>query len=105
MVDVDEKSTYSATRIIRLGNAKDFLRLAVYPNPATTELRITIPATWQGNEMQLELINNLGQVVRIQKNTNASQTEVINVSALGKGIYFLKASTVNEVAGQRIIKN
>lgn len=105
IVDVDKEITYSSIRIIRLGNEKDLMRIAVFPNPVTTELRITIPVAWQGQKIQLALINNLGQIVRVQKNTNASQTELIDVSELGKGIYFLKASTVNEVAEQRIIKN
>lgn len=105
MVDVDKKSTYSAVRIIRLGNGKDVLRLAVYPNPVATDLRITIPAAWQGQEVRLELINNLGQLVRFQKNSNASQTEIINVADLRKGIYFLKVSTGKEVAEQSIIRN
>jgi hypothetical protein len=105
MVDVDKKASYSAIRIIRLGNGKDILNIAVYPNPVATELRITIPAAWQGKEVRFELINNLGQLVRYQKNTNASQTEVISMSDLGKGIYYLKASTVQEVAKHSIIKN
>ena len=105
IVDVDKKTSYSVTRIIRLDNGKDVLKLSIYPNPVATELRITIPAAWQGKEVRLELINNLGQLVRFQKNTNASQTEVISVSGLGKGIYFLKASTGKDVAEHSIIKN
>ena len=48
MVDVDKNTSYSAVRIIRLAEEKATLTLTSYPNPVVNDLRVTIPAKWQG---------------------------------------------------------
>ena len=105
MVDIDKNTSYSAVRIIRLADEKATLTLTSYPNPVVSDLRVTIPANWQGKKIYFELVNGNGQTVKIQKNAIASQTETITVSSLGRGIYFVKAYCGSETAQQRILKN
>jgi Secretion system C-terminal sorting domain len=105
MVDMDKNTSYSAVRIVSLAEEKSTLILTSYPNPVVSDLRVTIPAKWKGKEIYFELVNSNGQTVKIQKNASAGQTESIAVSALGRGIYFVKAYCGSETAQQRILKN
>lgn len=104
-VDNDGNSKLSETRIIRLGKQSEMLKMVTYPNPASSELRVTVPAAWQNKAVMLEVFNFNGQKIKTIKNTNASQTETIAVDALAKGFYLLKATCGTEIAQQKFIKN
>jgi hypothetical protein len=104
-VDVDGKSQLSQVRIIRIGKQNGQINLIAYPNPASSELRITVPSVWQNKEVVLEVFNTTGQRVKAIKSGNVSQTETISVSELSNGIYIVKASCGSETAQQKFIKN
>lgn len=104
-IDLDGKSELSAVRIIRIGKEIEVLTMATYPNPVSSELRVTVPSQWQGKAVVFEVYNQSGQTVKISKNGTASQTETINVSDLAKGFYIVKATCGSEIAQQKIIKN
>lgn len=105
MVDIDGRITYSSVRIVRLGDEKKTITLTTYPNPVVSDLRVTLPAAWQGKEVAIELYNANGQRVKGIKTSNSSQTETMPVADLKKGVFFVKAVCGNEVANQTIIKN
>ncbi|MFI5187375.1 MAG: T9SS type A sorting domain-containing protein [Chitinophagales bacterium] len=105
MVDIDGHFTYSPVRIVRLGEEKTSITLTAYPNPVSTDLRITLPASWQNKHVNIELFNSNGQHVNNLDIANSSQTESISVASLQRGIYFVKASCGTETASQQIIKN
>jgi hypothetical protein len=74
--------------------------IKVYPNPTADVLnvyceRLTMP-------FQIKLINNFGTVVYEQKNV-ASAHHKVDISALHKGIYFLKLDFDSESIVQKII--
>lgn len=104
-VDNDGKSTLSEVRIIRIGKQSEILSMVVYPNPVSSELRITLPAAWQGKPVILEVFNQNGQRIKALKSGNANQTETIMVNELAKGFYLVKASCGAETAQQKFIKN
>ena len=104
MIDVDKNSFFTVVHVIHLGEKKTILKLTSYPIPVVQDLRVTIPAAWQGKEVRFEFMNGYGWPVKIQKSMNARQTEVIPLADLGKGIYFIRAYCGNEMAQQRIIK-
>jgi len=103
-VSKDGKSELSETRVIRLGKQSQQVTIAAYPNPVSSELRITIPANWQGKKVSYEVFGNNGQIAAKNKTTHSSQTETINVSKLAPGFYIVKVACNNEVAQQKIIK-
>jgi hypothetical protein len=104
-VDNDGKNELSDTRIIHLGKQNESaITILAYPNPATSELRVTIPASWQGKKVNFELFGNNGQAVAKNETTSSNQTETINVSKLAPGFYVIKVTCNNEVAQQKIIK-
>jgi hypothetical protein len=105
MVDIDGKFTYSPTRVIRLGDEPKAITLTTYPNPVISEVRITLPSSWQNKEVNIDLYNTSGQKIKSIKSSNSSQTETIAVAELGKGVYVVNATCGTETAQQKIIKN
>lgn len=106
LVDQDGSYGYSDIRVIRLSSSKnEVMTIMAYPNPVVNEVKITIPDSWQGTEVKYDLFNANGRVVKSIRSAKASQTEMINMSDLGRGFYVLKASNGTEVAQQKIIKN
>ncbi len=104
-VDVDGKFEYSETRIIRLSKqSQTNITILTYPNPATNELRITVPANWQNKKIVYEMFSINGQTASRKEAANASQTETLNLANLAAGIYMIKVSCNGETAQQKIIK-
>ncbi len=104
-VDADGKFDYSATRIIRTAKqTENTVTILTYPNPVTSELRITIPNNWQGKKVTYELLNANAQVTKKTEAGSGSQTETLNVSSLSPGLYVVKVSCGAESATQKIIK-
>lgn len=105
-VDVDGKSEYSDVRVIRISKATDNnISILTYPNPVTSDLRVTIPASWQNKQVTYELINANGQSARKSTSASASQTETINVANLNAGFYVVRVTCEGTTAQQKIVKN
>jgi hypothetical protein len=103
-VDNDGKSQFSEVRIIRTGKQDEMLKMVTYPNPVSNELRITIPANWQNKQVVYELFGANGNMTKKSVTGNSSQTEILNVSSLAPGFYFVQATCNGENAQQKIIK-
>ncbi len=104
IVDIDGNYKYSDIELIKLGNRKQQSSIIVYPNPAQSELRITIPQNWQGKMISYNVYNLDGNLLKQKTASNAGQTELINISDLPVGIYVVKAANGNETSTQRIVK-
>ena len=105
MVDIDGSFKYSDVRVIRIGEQAETMKIVTYPNPVVNDVRVTIPASWQNKEVKYEIFNTNGQLVIAKMNANASQTEMINLSNMSRGMYFIKLTMGTETAQQKIIKN
>ncbi|HQU56662.1 MAG TPA: T9SS type A sorting domain-containing protein [Chitinophagaceae bacterium] len=105
MVDIDARYEYSKVRIIRINRqAKNEIKILTYPNPAINELRVTVPANWQNKKIVYQVFNLSGQTMLQTINANSSQTEILNISQLNKGMYFIKLTCEGQTAQQKIIK-
>jgi len=104
MVDIDNKYQYSPVRVIRVGDLNDEVRILAYPNPVTTELRVTLPQDWQNTKLSFALYNVNGQMVKQVVNNKSGQTETINVSDIPVGLYMMKVNNGDQSAVQRIVK-
>jgi hypothetical protein len=105
MVDQTKESRASEVRVVRLGKEAQSITLSTYPNPVTDQVRITLPASWQGKRVALELYNSNGVQVQNIQFGNASQTETMQVGKVARGMYIVKAVCEGETAQQRIVKN
>lgn len=99
------ETLYSHVRIVRIGQDKENMEMTTYPNPVRDQLRVTFPSSWQGKNVNLEVYSGSGSKVFAMSVENASQTEIMNLSTLPKGFYLIKASSDNQIARQRIIKD
>src|SRR5687768_7031874 len=104
-VDIDGKSELSQVKTIRIGkNNEQSISILTYPNPVSTELRVTIPTNWQGKKVSYELLNSNGQVMLRNITSTGSQTESMNVNTIAPGFYIIKVTCNGETAQQKIIK-
>ncbi len=105
MVDMAGRFQNSQVRLIRMGAEETTgTGISTYPNPVSSELRITLPMKWQNQPVSFTLYNANGQVVKQVSAIQASQTETVNVNELHAGLYIVKAVSGNESAVQRIVK-
>jgi hypothetical protein len=105
-VDMDGKTEFSETRMIRISRVKEnSVSILTYPNPVVNELRITIPATWQNRAVNYQVYSIGGQMVHSKQTAASSQTETIDLTKMGSGIYIIKAVCGSESAQQRIVKH
>lgn len=68
-------------------------QIQLYPNPASTSLRVLLPAARTSTAVSASLLNTLGQTIRTQRlNATAGQpTEAeMNVRGLAAGVYTLR---------------
>ena len=100
-VSIDSAYAYNYvwSGINEINNKEEIIN--IYPNPATDNITIgvsnmlNIPAT-------IEISNIQGQIIK-QQTTNVETTN-INVSALAKGMYFVKVKTAKSVESKKFIK-
>ena len=69
--------------------------LNVYPNPANSQLNLSVNADYQ-----YSLFNNMGQEVL---SGSANGRKQLNVEGLAKGIYVLRVTTGNQVNIQKVV--
>lgn len=104
MVDANTKFEYSPIRMVRL-NAVTAVQIQAFPNPVTSELRVTIPISWQEKNVTYEIYNSNGSLLsRVQKN-NAVQIQQLNVSSLGSGNYIIRVTNGQEISTTKFIKH
>lgn len=103
MVDLDAKYRYSEVVVVRLGET-DEVNLAVYPNPASSELIVTIPAAWQNKTIAYNIYNSNGVLIKQKISSNAGQTETLHVADLPTGMYIVKTENGHQTAVQKFMK-
>ena len=94
MVDKDAQFTYSTVRM--LNNSGSFY-VSIYPNPAKDNLQVQIDSD-KKTTLQLQVLSADGKVL-LSNNTTATEGSIlrsINIGALAKGSYFLKATTADK---------
>lgn len=91
MYDFDGSFRYSEIRAIKgLGNSTDF---TMFPNPSTGTSRVSITDVSPSNEIQI--INNVGRVVKTVSMKNQSSFDINNLS---NGVYIIRV--VNKETGE-----
>jgi hypothetical protein len=105
MVDRDGKFTYSSVKIVRLSGSDNSVAVSVYPNPVTSELRITVPDGWQDQEIVYDLFNTSGALAKKVVSNKASQTESLPMSDIQAGSYVIRLTNRTETASQKILKS
>ncbi len=97
----DNTSFAMETYITTSVNENDKTTLNVFPNPATT--KITISTTSAGSGNILVSLYDINGKMALQDRFAGNNENTLDVSALPKGVYFLKAETQNEIANKKIV--
>lgn len=103
MVDVDGKSSYSETRMVRL-TEENKVQISTFPNPATNEVRVMIPNSWQEKMVTYEIYTSTGILVQRYQNIKAAQVQQLNVQQLNTGNYILKVNNGTNSSTSKFIK-
>jgi len=104
-VDLDGRTKTSDVRAVRLGKASETVKMIIYPNPATSEVRVTVPQSWQNKAVTYELLNTNGQLMKSISRPNANQTEIISLSQVPAGMYIMKVSNGVDTGAQAVVKS
>ena len=104
-VDIDAKNQFSDIRMIRLNKSHSGkIIIKVFPNPATNEIKLTIPFEWQNKKIVYELFSSDGRQISQTVVNNSNQTEMLDINKLSSGIYTIKVTCEGQKAEQKIVK-
>jgi hypothetical protein len=78
---------------------QDFM---LYPNPAVTDVKIVLTDV-AANEMELQLINQLGQVVKTTAVKKGSQLINLDVTSMARGMYVVKLTGNGTVQIKKLV--
>lgn len=105
MVDKDGAYKYSEIRLVRKSNDQpQTASIVVYPNPVVTDLRVTIPDSWQGKSVSYTIYNSNGNVIKQKVSNQASQTEVFTIAGSPAGLYMIKVIQGTEAITKQFVK-
>ncbi|WP_395043821.1 YHYH protein [Flavobacterium sp.] len=90
-------TTYLANETFNFDKAK----VVISPNP-TSEF-IAIQSEFVENDLKVELINEIGQVVKTSKILQGSTLSIIETDAIYDGIYYVKISNGNQSKSYKVI--
>ncbi len=92
-------TTYLATNSFDLNKTK----ISIYPNP--TQDFIAIQTQMVENDLKVELINEVGQIVKTSKILQGSTLSIIEIDAVYNGLYFVKISDETQSKSYKILIN
>jgi hypothetical protein len=103
MVGTDGSAMYSEILLVRQ-EAGEQSGLLVFPNPASHELRVTIPNGWQGRQVSYNIFSSSGNLMKQKISGSAGQTEIMPIVDLPPGIYLLNVMNGNQQTVQKFVK-
>ncbi len=80
------------------------LEYNVFPNPASDMINILV-GNDMPNNLQLHLVNNLGQIIYTQDHLQPTIPYSINFKSLPKGIYFIRLYSSEKISTKKIFIN
>ena len=104
MVSDNGTYKYSTIAMIRLSSTQNALSLNAYPNPAVSQISVTIPSDWQNKTTAYNIYTLSGNLIKQKISNSAAQTETFNISNLPTGMYIVKVVSGNEMLTQHFIK-
>ncbi len=81
---------------------KPDLAFLLYPNPSSGMINLELKEAT--NQLEIRVLNNLGQTVKIIEETNTLlSTYAINLNGFPKGMYFVEVNTENRTGVQKVM--
>lgn len=76
-------------------------KFTIFPNPAQDF--ITVQTNFTENDLKVELINEIGQVVKTSKILQGTTMSTLEVDSIYNGIYFVRVSNVKDSTSFKVI--
>lgn len=96
MVDMDNSFEYSETKSVRAAFAAN---VKVYPNPASSNVHVSIPAATN----VVRLMNTAGQVLQERRSVAAHSTVSFDVSSYPAGTYMIQVMQADGTAQNNVL--
>lgn len=100
--DLDGKFTYSAIAVVDSHTAIAH-QIIVYPNPVKYQFTLQINGGQTVVKLNIRLVNSAGQTV-LQKQNLSGNTQIVDVSMLAAGIYYLMVDNNGEASVVKVVK-
>ena len=97
-----ESTSFIADGTVSTNIPSELNKVTLYPNPANSVINIVVADTNNLPE-SYSIYNTLGQMVKNQNITNASDLSV-DINSLSKGVYIIKVNHKNQSQTLRFIK-
>jgi hypothetical protein len=104
MVDLDGEYNLSEVLQVRLISGTEATSLSIYPNPASSEIRVTIPVSWQNKTVSYSIYDMQGILMKQRNSSNAGQTEALPINDLPAGNYVVRTAFGGQMAIKQFIK-
>jgi len=78
-------------------------QLAIFPNPVNDELRVM--SSGFGVTAEISIYNVMGERVLIQESRRKIQEEIIDVSKLGSGLYYIEVKSGEKIFRSKFVKS
>jgi uncharacterized protein YbdZ (MbtH family) len=99
LVNKDGTISYSDIRKVTFGKNGT---VTFYPNPAVDIINISLTGNMVNKAVTVSILSMDGKIISLQRITNTSQTETIDVSKLANGSYIVRLTTDAEVINKTI---
>ncbi len=98
---IENTNTLSASCTLSSTEFRFSSNIKIFPNPAQDF--ITVQTDFTENDLKVELINELGQVLKTSKILQGTTMSMIVVDTIYNGIYFVKVSNGNDSKSFKVI--
>ncbi len=99
ILEKDGAISYSNIRKVTFGKTGT---VTFYPNPAVDMINISLTGNMVNKAVAVSILSMDGKIISLQRITNTSQTETIDVSKLANGSYIVRLTTDAEVINKTI---
>ncbi|HEY0059433.1 MAG TPA: M1 family aminopeptidase [Flavisolibacter sp.] len=94
----DEKGVISYSKVVRLEQSEEGNGVRISPNPARTQVQVTIPDAWKRGGVQVQVYNSGGVLVTSKAFTAPGNFVTMNLPLLSSGTYTLKMAGADDKA-------
>lgn len=67
--------------------------MTVFPNPSNELVYVSLPCTWDSQDVKIEIVDISGRIIRARNINAAPGTSLLNVSELHPGVYIIRATS------------
>ena len=101
---ITESVTTYTPSTLNSNDANDKIKFQFYPNPTKDFITLFVEPS-ENNDLNLFIINDLGQTILTQTNIQPAVPYTFNLQNVSSGFYYLKLSGDNKTTTQKIIVN